>query len=280
MDVGRQQSEVFRAGSTTYFNASMFFPLAMRRDVFALYGFVRIADDLVDAVPQDGAGFERFVGRYRAALAGEQVSDPIIDDFVALGRRLAFDPAWTEAFLASMGADLTKRVYRTEEETLGYMYGSAEVIGLFMARIMGLPERAYSAARLLGRAMQFVNFSRDVVEDTGLGRRYLPLERDGRRLLDVPDSWLPDREWAMANTAQWAAFMKEHLARYAEWQAEAEAGYCFLPRRARMAVQTAGDMYNWTARQIAQDPFVVFKRKVKPKRWRIVLRAMLNGLRG
>ena len=71
-----------------------------------------------------------------------------------------------------------------------------------------------------------------------------------------------------------------HLARYAAWQAEAEAGYHFMPRRARMAVRTAGDMYNWTARRIEADPFVVFERKVKPKKARIVWQALWNGLRG
>lgn len=274
------QTQVFKAGSTTYFNSSLFFPPAMRAEVFALYGFVRVADNLVDAVPQDAAGFARFGARYRAALAGAPAGDPIIDDFVALSARRGFDPAWTDAFLASMAADLVKKRYRTEAETLDYIYGSAEVIGLFMARVMRLPEESFPAARMLGRAMQFINFIRDVAEDTGLGRRYLPLEREGKRLLDVPDDWLPTREWAQANPAEWTAFLNGHLARYETWQAEAEAGYRFIPRRPRLAVRTAGDMYDWTARQIAADPFVVFDRKVKPKKWRILLQALGNGLRG
>ncbi len=274
------QTQVFKAGSTTYFNSSLFFPPAMRNDVFILYGFVRVADNLVDAIPQDAVGFARFVARYRAALVGTPAEDPILDDFVALSKRLAFDPVWTDAFLASMEADLTKRLYRTEEEAIEYIYGSAEVIGLFMAKIMRLPEESYHAARMLGRAMQFINFIRDVAEDTGLGRRYLPLEREGKSRLEVPDNWLPTRDWAMAHADQWSAFVQEHVARYAEWQAEAEAGYSFMPWRARLAVRTAGDMYKWTARQIAKDPFVVFERKVKPKKSRIVWQALWNGLRG
>lgn len=274
------QARVFRAGSTTYFNSSLFFPPAMRAEVFVLYGFVRVADNLVDAVPQDAIGFARFAATYRAAWAGRPAGDPIIDDFVALARRHEFDPAWSDAFLASMEADLHKRIYRTEAETLEYIYGSAEVIGLFLARIMRLPEASWHAARMLGRAMQYINFIRDVMEDTSFGRRYLPLERDGTRLLDVPDDWLPDRDWARANPDKWRAHVQAHLARYADWQAEAEAGYRYIPRRPRMAVRTAGDMYNWTARQIAADPFVVFERKVKPKRLRIVLQALWNGLRG
>ena len=274
------QGKVFKAGSTTYFNSSLFFPPAMRKEVFALYGFVRVADNYVDAVPQEAEAFRRFVERYRAARAGVWAGDPIIDDFVALEGALGFNPAWTEAFLGSMEADLTKRFYRTEEEMLEYVYGSAEVIGLYMAKIMRLPEEAHPAARVLGRAMQVINFIRDVAEDAGMGRRYLPVERGGKRLLEVADDWLPAREWARTNPEAWAEFLRGHLERYAGWQAEAEAGYGFIPRRARVAVRTAGDMYKWTARRIAADPFVVFGRKVKPKRWRILLQAAWNGLRG
>ena len=274
------QARVFKAGSTTYFNSSLFFPPAMRAEVFALYGFVRVADNFVDAVPQEAEAFHRFVARYRAAWAGTPADDAIIDDFVALARRLGFDPAWTDAFLASMEADLSKRFYRTEAEMLTYVYGSAEAIGLYMAKIMRLPAEAQFAAQRLGRAMQVINFIRDAAEDAAMGRRYLPLERDGVRLLDVPDDWLPSREWAQAHPAEWTAFLRGHLERYAAWQAEAEAGYRFIPRRPRMAVRTAGDMYNWTARQIAADPFVVFDRKVKPKKGRIVAQALWNGLRG
>ena len=277
---GEIQAQVFKAGSTTYFNSSLFFPPAMRAEVFALYGFVRVADNFVDAIPQEAAAFRRFVARYRAAWAGTPADDAIIDDFTALARRLEFEPAWTDAFLASMEADLTRRLYRTEAEMLEYVYGSAEVIGLYMAKIMRLPDEAQFAAQRLGRAMQVINFIRDAAEDAGLGRRYLPLERDGVRLLDVPDDWLPSREWAQAHPAEWTTFLRGHLDRYAAWQAEAEAGYRYIPRRPRMAVRTAGDMYNWTARKIAADPFVVFMRQVKPKRARIVAQALWNGLRG
>ena len=62
--------EIFKKGSTTYFNASLFFPPFTRRRVSVLYAFARRADDFVDAVPQDREGFSAFVGRYRAAAAG------------------------------------------------------------------------------------------------------------------------------------------------------------------------------------------------------------------
>ncbi|MFW6313891.1 MAG: squalene/phytoene synthase family protein, partial [Spirochaetota bacterium] len=74
--------EVFRSGSKTYFNSSIFFPPGVRDDVFLLYGFVRVADDYVDSIPQRPEAFARFVEAYRRALAGVPSGDVIIDYFV------------------------------------------------------------------------------------------------------------------------------------------------------------------------------------------------------
>jgi len=268
--------KTFKSGSKTYFNSSLFFPATVRREVFALYGFVRVADDFVDRVPQDGDGFRRFTAAYRRALKGERADSPIIDDFVELARRRGFDPAWTDAFLHSMELDLSKAGYDTPEETLEYIYGSAEVIGLFMARIMDLPEASYPHARMLGRAMQYINFIRDIDEDRGLGRRYLPLKATALESLAGPRGI--DPETARRHPDAFREFLRHHLALYRGWQAEAEKGYRYIPRRYLIAVKTAADMYNWTARQIERDPPVVFRRKVKPSRGRILFCVAANAL--
>jgi 15-cis-phytoene synthase len=264
--------EVFRKGSRTYFNSSLFFPRAVRDDVFVLYAFVRTADDFVDATPQDAAGLAAFHASWERARAGAAVDDPIVASFAALARRRGLEPAWVDAFFASMEMDLHKRRYETLEETLRYIYGSAEVIGLFMARLMGLPAEAHYGAARLGRSMQYINFLRDVHEDLGLGRTYLPLADSG--LADLRE------ETARGNPAAFAAFMRRQLDLYRGWQAEAEAAYPFLPRRFLIPIRTAADMYNWTAAVIAADPFVVYRRKVKPGRTRILLRIVRNAMRG
>lgn len=263
-------TRVFREGSKTYYNSSRFFPPEVRRDVSVLYGFVRVADDFVDAVPQRGEDFYAFTERYSRSIGGKSTGDPIVDSFVELAHRRDFDPDWTDAFLRSMEWDLTKSTYRTLEETLAYVYGSAEVVGYFMARVLDLPPEADESAGMLGRAMQFINFIRDIDEDNHLGRTYLPID----------ETSLPDlsEATARANPEEFRLFIKRQLARYSEWQKQAEAGYRFLPRRLLIPIKTAGDMYNWTGEQIAADPFVVFRRKVKPKRRRIVIRGMRNTL--
>ncbi len=265
-----QHQDVFRRGSTTYFNASRFFPPEARDDVYVLYGFVRVADDFVDRVPQDEEGFRQFVRQYQDAVAGKESGVEIIDSFVELGDRKRFDPAWADAFLQSMEWDLSRSVYRSIEETLAYIYGSAEVIGLYMARILDLPDEAAEPARMLGRAMQYINFIRDIHEDNRLGRTYLPIGETSLGSLDEAQ--------ARENADEFRRFISAQLERYTGWQRAAEDGYRFLPPTYRAPIKTAGDMYNWTARSIERDPFVVYRRTVKPGKLRILATGLANRL--
>jgi 15-cis-phytoene synthase len=271
--IPRRLLEVFRQGSRTYFVSSLFFPVRVREDVVRLYAFVRSADDFVDRLPQDGAGLESFEARYRQALAGRPAGDLVVDCYVDLAVRRGFDPAWTDAFFQAMRADLEVTAYRTLTDVERYMHGSAEVIGLMMARILDLDEAAYHSARLLGKAMQYVNFLRDIAEDQRLGRTYIPAESLHRHGLT---SLAPDEVWAHPD--RFAALVRAELARYRDWQRQAALGYVHLPPRVRVPVQTAADMYWWTAEQIEREPIRVFRRKVKPSVARITSRAARNGL--
>ncbi len=254
--------KIYKNGSRTYYNSSIFFPRAIKEDVFKLYAFLRIADDLVDQVPQDTAGFYRFRTAYETALqSGQPSGNLIIDGFIELAGRKGFDPQWTKAFLDSMELDLKKPIYATLDETLQYTYGSAEVIGLFMSRIIGLPESIFPNARMLGRAMQYINFIRDITEDLELGRIYLPLEDSGLSSLDF--------EYTNAHQPEFETYIRSQLALYYEWQRQAGPFFNRLKHSLRIPIKTATDMYLWTARQIEQNPFIVYQKKVRPGRFRI-----------
>ena len=160
----------FKRGSKTYFYSSIFFSKEVRDDVFALYSFVRKADNFVDVMPQLKDEFYRFKDAYVDALRGKTSSDIIINSFVSLMRRKSLKREWVDAFFESMEMDLTKQRYETIEETLHYVYGSAEVIGLMMANIMDLDPQSYPCAQYLGRAMQYINFIRDIEE---IGRAHV-----------------------------------------------------------------------------------------------------------
>ena len=266
----KEHKEIFKKGSKTYFNSSLFFPKAVRDDVFVLYGFVRVADNFVDAIPQQKNEFYAFKAGYEQSLKGGSTGNFILDSYASLSRKYQFDPDWTRAFLHSMELDLTKSQYLSLDETLEYIYGSAEVIGLFMSKILGLPEEAYPAARMQGRAMQYINFIRDISEDLDLGRNYLPLAGSGLENLTLRE--------AKAKPRLFEKFIQDQLTLYQGWQEEANKGYLHIPKRYLIPIKTASDMYNWTAKQIGLDPFVVYQRKVKPGRGKIFKTLLTNWL--
>ncbi|UCH34162.1 MAG: phytoene/squalene synthase family protein [Armatimonadota bacterium] len=267
-------TQVFKRGSTTFFNTSLFFPAELREKVTRLYAFVREADDYVDSTPQDVRGFMAFRQSYAAARTGAEQVPAVVRSFVALEREYGFDPQWAQTFLDTMQLDLTKDRYETLEETLSYVYGSAEVVGLMMASLMELPHAALEHAQLLGRAFQYINFIRDVREDTELGRQYLPaaeMHEHGLRELSAAE--------AVAHPSEFADYIGVQLVRYRAWRGQAERGYTHIPPQYLIAISAAADIHDYTAAVIARDPLVVFRRKVKPRKATVFLAALRNALR-
>ena len=270
----KQVKQLFKRGSRTYFISSLFFPKAIYEQVSTLYAFVRKADNFVDAVPQDVEGFRNFRIAYQKAWQGIPSGDVVIDGFVVLARTKNFQPAWIEAFLDAMAADITTKTYETLADVEAYMYGSAEVVGLMMARILDLPAASYAYAQRLGKAMQYINFIRDVAEDLSLGRTYLPqaeLRACGLESLAA--------QHVLQHPVQFRAFMHMQIGRYQAWQVESQRGFAYIPRQLCIPIKTAADMYGWTARCIAAKPLQIFRRKIKPSVLRVLGTGLLNMLR-
>jgi phytoene synthase len=271
------EQQTFKRGSTTYYWSSKFFPKNTRDDVYKLYSFVRTADDYVDTVPPKPEDFFALKTAWKTGDVTQlsKVNARVLTNMAQLTRRYDFDKSWVDAFLAEMETDLLPTPHATLTDSLNYVYGSAEVIGLMMARIMQLPAEAEQAARLQGRAMQWINFIRDINEDNDLGRSYFPLtdlKKFGLKSLDKKEvSKKPDA---------FKKFAQFQIKRYEQWQRDAQKAYAFIPRRTRVPLQTAADMYDWTARKIAKDPLIVFERKVKPSKWRVLCAAVWNQIRG
>lgn len=260
---------VFRKGSQTFYGSSKMFPESIREEVTILYAFVRKADDFVDKIKQDKKGFFEFKNDYFSKIS----EIGVVAEFKKLEEKYSFKKEWTRDFLKSMEQDLVKKTYQTINETEEYIYGSANVIGLYMAKLMGLPEEANQAAELMGKSFQFVNFIRDVAEDVKLGRNYFPQEemkKFGLRKLDYKS--IKEKRKDFEN------FIKFQVERYKKWQEEAEKGYKFIPKKYLVSIKTAADLYRWTAKMIYRDPMVIFKRKVKPGKVQIWLTAVKNQL--
>jgi len=275
------EEQIFKNGSTTYYFSSKFFPKSVREDIFKLYSFVRVADDYVDAVPAQSRDFHALRQLWKEAFtrgsiakrsSEDTINERIVKNIVFICHKYNFDRQWVESFFNSMQADLDKKLYQSLEQTLEYVNGSAEVIGLMMAKIMTLPDDAFYYASLQGRAMQFINFIRDIDEDNRLGRCYFPNEELRHFHLKNLTDPRQSVEGDPSNPDNFIEFIHFQLNRYKTWQEEATLGYSYIPLRMRIPLETAVEMYDWTAQLIYQNPFVIFDRKVKPTK-RQVLRA-------
>lgn len=271
--ISKKVFEIFKNGSKTYFFSSLFFPKKVREDVFHLYGFVRVADDLVDCIPQKPKEFDEFVNRFEEEWKKSSARDEVISPFVKMAKRVGIEKKDIDSFLDSMRSDLNKSKYLTPNETIKYMHGSAEVIGIMMSRIMGLSKESDKHAMLLGRAMQYANFIRDISIDNSLGRQYLPISFSKKhKLVDLTfDSF-------SKNKSGFEKFLREQIQQFEEWQKDAEKGFRYIPKRFRIPIKTASDMYVWTISEIKKDPSLVFRKQMKPETQKVVARGIKNSI--
>jgi 15-cis-phytoene synthase len=269
--INKKIFNIFKLGSKTYFYSSLFFPKKIKEDVFILYAFVRVADDLVDSIPQKTNEYIRFKKEYQYSYKGGKSNNIVINAFVDLEKRCGFDHRWVLAFFDSQESDLHTKEYKTIMDTEKYIYGSAEVIGLMMAKVLNLPVKSYLSAKFLGKAMQYANFIRDIKVDCQLGRLYFPkneLKEQGLECLCI-DSISDD-----VNNFQ--KYLRSQIKRYYKWQNEAEKGFKYIPKRFRIAIKTASDMYKWTVSKIDKNPEIVFSEQIKPSYLRIILTGVKN----
>jgi len=181
---------LLRAGSKSFYIASLLLPTAIRDPACALYAFCRLADDAVDV---DGGGLHA-VARLRDRLDRIYAGTPLP---IAADRALtrvvhshAIPRTLLDALIEGFEWDSTARAYETLSDIHAYAARVAGTVGAMMALLMGVREpEAIARACDLGTAMQLTNIARDVGEDARNGRLYLPRAWLREAGID-PDAWL------------------------------------------------------------------------------------------
>lgn len=254
----------------TYYLATLLLPPARRPYVWALYGFARYADEIVDDVSGPSADraarFEAWSTARLAEFGRGSSEDEVGRAAVHTARTWGIPVEHTEAFLASMRADLTVTTYPTFDDLLGYMHGSAAVIGLQMLPLLrpADPQEAAGPARALGIAFQLTNFIRDVGEDLTRGRLYLPTED-----LDAHDVTRDDLE-AGEITEPIRNLMAFQIDRARSWYAAAAPGAAMLHPDSRPCIEAATTLYRGILDEIERDGYRVLDRRASvPLRKRI-----------
>lgn len=153
-----------------------------RNAIYAIYGFVRLADEIVDSFDHFDKNYllEKLKSDLDYALSNEISTNPVIFAFMDTVKKYRIEKEFIDAFIRSMEYDLHKTNYKTQRELEQYIYGSAEVVGLMCLKVFCREdEHLFSElvpyAKSLGSAFQKVNFLRDINADMNkLGRIYFP----------------------------------------------------------------------------------------------------------
>lgn len=168
-----------RSGSSFAMPISLL-PEAKRRGTTALYAFCRVADDIVDDAADRGAaaaGLAAFSAATDEALAGGPVGDPVLRAVADTVRRYAVPAQCLRDILAGVRMDLDRSRYETPAELELYCSRVASAVGIAAIHVWGFTDpAAIDVAHDCGVAFQLTNILRDIPEDLGRGRLYLPEE--------------------------------------------------------------------------------------------------------
>ncbi|MCO5936020.1 phytoene/squalene synthase family protein [Mucilaginibacter sp. RB4R14] len=167
--------------STSFSTGINAFDKRFRYPVYAIYGFVRYADEIVDTFYDHDQRqlIDEFKEETFKAIDRGISTNPVLQSFQQVVNKYNIEKELIDAFLTSMKMDLDKTAY-DDEGYKTYIYGSAEVVGLMCLRIFcendaALYNQLVSKARSLGSAFQKINFLRDIKSDyEERGRTYFP----------------------------------------------------------------------------------------------------------
>jgi phytoene synthase len=233
-----------RRTGKTFHVATRLLPEDIRHPTYVLYGFFRIADEVVDAEdpappPEQRAELDRL---RRAALGEEPTDDPVLDAFASVRAERGIADADVNAFVDAMESDIDTDRYETYADLEAYMDGSAAAVGRMMTAIMDLDEEAEATAlphaTKLGEAFQMTNFLRDVREDVvERDRIYIPLTTLRRH--GVSEEQILNLEF----DDNVAAAIRAELARTERLYETGVAGIKYLPEECQLAVLLAAVLY-------------------------------------
>ncbi|MCB0427501.1 MAG: phytoene/squalene synthase family protein [Mangrovimonas sp.] len=244
----RTSEMVTKEYSTSFSLATKLLGQTIRQDIYNIYGFVRLADEIVDSFSgyEQERLFNDFEKQMYCALEDGISLNPVLNAFQHTYHKYDMSLEYVEAFMKSMRADLNKRTYNTKAEYEEYIYGSADVVGLMCLQVFVKGDKEKfgklkDSAEKLGSAFQKVNFLRDLKQDfEDLGRTYFP----NTNLMDLDEC------------------SKLMLIKEIEMDFEqAYNGILQLPMDARFGVFVAYRYYKQLLKKIANTPAIEIKNK-------------------
>ena len=273
--------EIHKRTGKTFYYATRLLPQRIRKATYVLYGFFRIADEVVDQPegrPPEQQQAE--LDRIRTAALGERATDDdVLAAFQSLRDVADIPDEEVEEFMDAMAQDIDTDRYETYEDLEGYMRGSAVAVGNMMLEVMDPeqkePARPHAAA--LAEAFQLSNFLRDVGEDIEeYDRIYLPQETLRRYGVDEQDI-VEGRA-----TESFKAAMRAEIDRTERLYRKGVAGIRYLPEDCQFAVLLSAVLYAEHHRRIRAVDYDTLNRDAelsKVRRLYLVARTWVHWKR-
>lgn len=272
---------VIAQGSQSFAGAARLLPPAQREGAQLLYAWCRWCDDVMDGQALGhgaealtvGERRDRLAGLERdtrAALAGGACEAPAFAALRRVAAAAGLSERWPLAHLAGFALDVEPKPFADLPALMGYCWGVAGVVGVMMARVMGVAEHDLDTLRRaqdLGLAFQLTNIARDVAEDARQGRVYLPADALHAAGLTPSPAAVLDAAHATA-----VAAVTRGLVETAEpYYASASAGLPALAFKAAWGIAAARAVYREIGREVVRrGPGALEARTVVPggrKRW-------------
>src|SRR5688572_23410102 len=168
---------MLRRHDPTYYLATRRLPARVQPATYALYGYVRAADQLVDGPRRPATPQLRREALDAWETQLEQPRHPVAVALKDAASRHDLPLEELRVYMRSMRVDCEPPIrIDTYDQLATYMDGSAGTVGRIMAALLGFPPQHHADLGQLGIAFQLANFIRDVREDRQLDRIYLPAE--------------------------------------------------------------------------------------------------------
>ena len=234
----RTPQEIMAGHAKTFTWAARFLDDDVRADLSVLYAFCRFVDDVVDRVqPRTHAAL--LLTRVRRDLLHGESDLPAVDRFLDLVRRHGLSLTTALELIDGMEQDLGTVRMESVDELVRYCYRVASTVGLLMCELLGVEnmDDARPFAIDLGIAMQLTNICRDVEEDLGEDRVYVPAE------LVSADTVVAAVRGDVAARARTRDAVHELLDLAERYYRSADRGMGYLPTAARAAILVASRNY-------------------------------------
>lgn len=297
-------AQICANSGSNFISAFRLLPQRERHAMEAVYAFMRLADDLVDDT-QSTDDARLFLGLFQTTFL-EALKDPerafselpssnspilslyfIFPAIYETIRQYSIPTQYFLDVLHGIQTDLEKNFFQTVEELENYCYHVASAVGLICLHIWGIPAAQiapdadtpiFRAAVSCGKALQWTNILRDVLDDAQNDRLYLPLDDWNcltlQRTKTSNQNPMTDEEKKnlssliknkilAENCSDFLPVIKKNLARAERFYAETVPLAEWIPKRNRKVFLLMTSVYHRIFEKISQTPEIVFNQKVK-----------------